>query len=110
MYLRRMRLLFLLLISFALCFGACQFLGHSDKKDKDSTSLKVNTAGHQLDSTTTLSDSAINASDSIASSKLKARFADAPIPFKGLWVNEHYVNEIRQGRSLRDHRIPGQGV
>jgi len=102
-----MRLLFLLLISFALCFGACHFVEHSDKKDKDSSLLKVNTAIHQLDSTTTLSDSAINASDSIALSKLKARFADAPISFKGLWVNEHYVNEIRQGRSLRESQDTG---
>ena len=102
-----MRLLFLLLISFELCFGACQFPGHFDKNDKDSTSLKVNTTGHPLDSTTTLSDSAINASDSIALSKLKARFADAPIPFKGLWVNEHYVNEIRQGKSLRESQDTG---
>ncbi len=97
-----MRLLFLLPISIAFCFVACQLPGHSDKKDKDSTSLKVNTPGHPLDSTTTLSDSAINASDSIALSKLKARFADAPIPFKGLWVNEHYFNEIRQGKPLRE--------
>jgi hypothetical protein len=102
-----MRLLFLLLISFALCFVACQFPGRSDKKDKDSTSLKVNTAGRQLDSTTLLSESAINTSDSMALSKLKTKFEDAPIPFKGVWVNEHYVNGIRQGKSLHESQDTG---
>jgi len=35
-------------------------------------------------------------------SNLKARFADTTIPFKGLWVNEHYVNAIRQGKPIRE--------
>ena len=81
--------------------GARQSARHPDKKDKDSSLLNVNSVGYPLDSATTLTDSAINASDSIALNKLKARFADAPIPFKGLWVNEHYVNEIRQGKAVR---------
>ena len=100
--LRLMRLLFPLLISFTLCLGACQSPGHSGKKDKGPSLLNANSAGHSLDSTTTLADSAINVNDSIALSKLKARFADAPILFKGLWVNEHYISEIRQGKPLRE--------
>lgn len=110
-----MRLLFLLLISFALCFGACQFSSHSDNKDKDSTSLQENSARHPLDPTATPSDSEINASDSVALLKLRESFTDAPIPFEGLWVNEHYVNEIRQGKTLRQSQdtmrcivIPGR--
>ena len=63
--------------------------------------------GYQKSDISHLSDSAINTSDSIALSKLKARFADAPIPFNGLWVNEHYVNEIRQGKPLRESQDTG---
>ena len=29
------------------------------------------------------------------------------IPFNGLWVNEHYVNEIRQGKPLRESQDTG---
>ncbi|HEY8968765.1 MAG TPA: hypothetical protein VIM64_06725 [Puia sp.] len=34
--------------------------------------------------------------------RLKAKFEDAPIPFSGLWVSEHYVNGVRQGLPLRE--------
>jgi len=94
-----MRLLFLLLIPLALCLGACQSFGHSDKKD--STSVKSISAGHSQDSAL-LRDSSIDAGDSITLLRLKAKFEDAPIPFTGLWVSEHYVNGVRQGKPLRE--------
>lgn len=103
-YLREMRPLFLLLISLALCLGACQSSGHSDKKD--STLVKSIFTGHPSDSAI-LHDSSIDASDSIILIRLKAKFEDAPIPFSGLWVSEHYVNGVRQGKLLSELQDTG---
>jgi hypothetical protein len=99
LYLGRMRPLFLLLILAELCCAACKSSRSSDNKNKDSSELKMDSAGH---GTVSLADPTGETSDSISLSKLKEKFADAAIPFKGLWVNEHYIDEIRRRKSLRE--------
>jgi hypothetical protein len=54
-----------------------------------------------LDSTAATKDLVNGNEDSIVLKRLKARFADTTIPFQGVWVNEHYVNDIRQGKPIR---------
>ena len=61
--------------------------------------MKMDSAGHGAVS---LADSTGENSDSISLSKLKVKFADAALPFEGLWVNEHYIDEIHRGKSLRE--------
>jgi hypothetical protein len=59
----------------------------------------MDSAGH---GTVLLADSTDETNDSISLSKLKAKFANAAIPFEGLWVNKHYIDEIRRRKSLRE--------
>jgi hypothetical protein len=96
-----MRPLIILLMSVTICCFACQSPGQTDRKDKDSPSLKGDSAGHRSASTAVRSDSSVDVIDSIVLSKLKLRFSDSPIPFEGLWVSERYVNDIRKGKPLR---------
>lgn len=95
-----MRTPFLLLVSFVLSLGGCKSHNPS-KRYSDSAYSQSDSSGLWSDSISQLSRSEPESSDSVVLSKLKMRFADLPIPFEGLWVNEHYVNEIRQGKPLR---------
>jgi len=97
-----MRLPIPFLISFILCTVACEQPEHPGKKDKDSTSLKMNSGSPRKDSGAVSTNAAHWNEDSVELSKLKARFSDTSIPFEGLWVNEHYVNEIKAGKAIRD--------
>jgi len=94
-----MKPLFLLLMAFALCLGACHSSGHPDKKD--STSSIVNSASHPSDPAN-LSEPSGDGNDSVNLAKLKAKFEDAPNPFKGLWVSEPYVNGIRRRKPVHE--------
>jgi hypothetical protein len=67
----------------------------------DSTLLKTDSGENPSGSTAAVSKSANYDDDSTGLRKLKARFADVSVPFEGVWVNENYINEIRQGKSLR---------
>ncbi len=95
-----MRPLFLVLISIILSLGACRSPSHSDKKHEDSTLLKIDSGRNRTGSTAGLSKPPHDDDDSIALSKLKTRFADVSVPFEGVWVDEHYIHEIRQGKPL----------
>jgi hypothetical protein len=97
-----MRLPIQLLMSFILCTVACRQPGHPGKKDKDSAPLKMDSGGNRKDPGAALTDPANSNEDSIELSKLKMRFSDTSIPFEGLWVNEHYVNEIKGGKPIRE--------
>ncbi|HET6256441.1 MAG TPA: hypothetical protein VFE32_20365 [Puia sp.] len=97
-----MRLPIQLLMSFILCTGACQQLGRAGKEDKDSASLKMDSGGHRKDPAPESTDPSNSSQDSIELSKLKTRFSDTSIPFECLWVNEHYVNEIKGGKPIRE--------
>lgn len=95
-----MRPLFLVLISILVCLGACRFSTQSGEKNKDTTSLKMDSGKNLSDSMVTASKSASYDDDSTGLRKLEAKFAEIPVPFEGVWVNEYYINEIRQRRPL----------
>jgi hypothetical protein len=90
------------MILIAVHVGGCRFPGHADKKDKDSASLRMDSSGNRSDLTAPLPNATSNDGKSITLSQLKAKFLEASIPFEGVWVSEHYVNEVRQGKSLRE--------
>ncbi len=98
-----MRPPFSLLMSTALCLGACACHSgkNTDKKDKDSSKYSIDSAGHQQKEAAAI-DPSIYDRDSIILSKLKKSFADTTIPYQGLWVSEHYLNEIREGKALHE--------
>jgi hypothetical protein len=89
-------------MSSILCIGACQQPEHSGTKHKDSASLTTDSSGHRKDPAAASTDPANSNEDSVELSKLKTRFSDTTIPFEGLWVNEHYVNEVKGGKPIRE--------
>ena len=62
----------------------------------------MDSSGHRKDAAAASTDPVNSNEDSIELSKLKKRFSDTSIPFEGLWVNEHYVNEIKSGKPIRE--------
>jgi len=96
-----MRPLLCFAILIAAYFVGCHSPSNPGKKGRDSTQLTANSAGQHPEGKSASIDSSIY-NDSMMLSRLKARFADLPIPFQGLWVNEDYIDEIRQGKSVRE--------
>jgi hypothetical protein len=83
-----------------LFIGACHSSAHSDNQDTSSEFSTADSVGHPAAAAAAAKNPGTGSEDSILKS-LKARFADTTIPFEGMWVNEHYVNEIRQGTPVR---------